>query len=174
MKCLDIMYRVLYLMLYLHSYHSIIFILCSSLLLFIFVPKVQFHRNKNKAKLGGAITKSMKMKNVSSPNPSLNKMSSNLTDVSTSSEVSSTGGYSSARVSGGVKIYDTPAMREETKKQNEKLMKENAQLMLRVSELEGLLGKAKATGGVNEEVEKKTSVTFNTEEKEEEEGDSAV
>ena len=28
---------------------SIIFILCSSLLLFIFVPKVQFHRNKNKA-----------------------------------------------------------------------------------------------------------------------------
>ena len=153
---------------YLHSYHSIIFILCTSLLLFIFVPKVQFHRNKNKAKLGGAITKSMK-----NPNPSL-KMSSNLTDVSTSSEVSSTGGYSSARVSGGVKIYDTPAMREETKKQNEKLMKENAQLMLRVSELEGLLGKAKATGGVNEEVEKKTSVTFNTEEKEEEEGDSAV
>ena len=159
MKCLDIMYRVLYLMLYLHSYHSIIFILCSSLLLFIFMPKVQFHRNKNKAKLGGAITKSMK--NVPSSNPSLNKMSSNLTDVST-------------RVSGGVKIYDTPAMREETKKQNEKLMKENAQLMLRVSELEGLLGEAKATGGVNEEAEKRTFVTFNTEEKEEEEGDSAV
>ena len=42
------------------------------------------------------------MKNESSSNRSLNKMSSNLTDVSTSS------GYTSARVS-GVKIYDTPA-----------------------------------------------------------------
>ena len=74
-------------------------------------------------------------------------------------------------------------MREETKKQNEKLVKENAQLTLRVSELEGLLQGAKVTGGVEEEEEKRTYVTFsdpdltaNAEEKEEEgeEGDSAV
>ena len=74
-------------------------------------------------------------------------------------------------------------MREETKKQNEKLVKENAQLTLRVSELEGLLQEAKVTGEVDEEEEKRTSVTFsdpdltaNAEEKEEEgeEGDSAV
>ena len=116
------------------------------------------------------------MKHVSSSNPSLNKLSSNVTDVSTSSAASTTDSDRDL----GVKIYDTPAMREEIKKKNETLVKENAQLTLRVTELEGLLDEAKVTGGVKEE-EKSTSVTFsdpdltsNAEEKEEEEEDSAV
>ena len=117
------------------------------------------------------------MKHMSSSNPSLNRVSSNVTDVSTSSVTSSS---TDSDRDLGVKIYDTPAMREEIKKKNETLVKENAQLQLRVSELEGLLDEVKATGGVNKE-EKRTSVTFsdpdtgNAEEKEEEEeGDSAV
>ena len=54
------------------------------------------------------------MKHMSSSNPSLNRVSSNVTDVSTSSVASSTDSDRDL----GVKIYDTPAMREEIKKKN--------------------------------------------------------
>ena len=56
------------------------------------------------------------------------------------STTSTTSLDSSVSDDGGVKIYDTPAMREGIRKKNETLTKENARLTIRVAELEGLLG----------------------------------
>ena len=83
------------------------------------------HRNKNKAKLGTSIKSSMANMNYR-------------TQESTTSTASMDSAISD---DGGVKIYDTPAMREEIKKKNETLTKENARLTIRVAELEELLGK---------------------------------
>lgn len=51
----------------------------------------------------------------------------------------------------GVKIYDTPAMREETKKKNETLLEENTRLVERVEQLEVLLREANGVVVTDEE-----------------------
>jgi len=86
---------------------------------------------------------------------------------------------SSVSDDGGVKIYDTPVMREGIKKKNETLTKENARLTIRVAELEELLDKKDI---LVEKDDNKPSVRFSDEvtseskEEDEEEGgeDSAV
>ena len=83
------------------------------------------HRNKNKAKLGTSIKSSM-------ANTNYRTQESTISTSSMDSSVSD---------DGGVKIYDTPAMREGIKKKNETLTKENARLTIRVAELEELLDK---------------------------------
>jgi len=120
------------------------------------------HRNKNKAKLGTSIKSSMANTNYR-------------TQESTTSTASMD---SSVSDDGGVKIYDTPAMREEIKKKNETLTKENARLTIRVAELEELLDKKDI---LVEKDDNKPSVRFSDEltsesKEDEEEGgeDSAV
>ena len=120
------------------------------------------HRNKNKAKLGTSIKSSMANMNYR-------------TQESTTSTASMDSAVSD---DGGVKIYDTPAMREEIKKKNETLTKENTRLTIRVAELEELLGKKDV---VVEKDDDKPSVRFSevtSESKEEDDeeggGDSAV
>ena len=121
------------------------------------------HRNKNKAKLGKSIQKSMANMNYR-------------TQESTTSTASMDSAVSD---DGGVKIYDTPAMREEIKKKNESLTKENARLTIRVAELEELLGKKDVV--VEKDDNGRSSVRFSevtseSKEEDEEEGgeDSAV
>jgi hypothetical protein len=138
---------------------------CSSLLLFIFVPKVQFHRKKNKAKLGTAIKKSILNSNAS-------RTSACDSNLSTASE--GTGGSFDA-VDTGIKIYDTPAMRDEMKKENKTLTKENTRLELRVAELESLLSKIEGSAGEVNDEQRRSSVTFSeAEESKEAEEESAV
>ena len=100
------------------------------------------HRNKNKAKLGTSIQKSM-------ANMNYRTQESSTSTASMDSSVSD---------DGGVKIYDTPAMREEIKKKNETLTKENARLTIRVAELEELLGKKDVV--VEKDDDRRSSVRF--------------
>ena len=134
------------------------------MLLFIFVPKVQFHLKKNKAKLGTAIKKSRQNSNAS-------KTSACDSNLSTASEGT---GCSFDALDTGIKIYDTPAMRDEMKKENQKLTKENTRLELRVAELESLLSKKEGSAGEVNGEQKRSSVTFSEVEESKEAEESAV
>eukprot|EP01082_Thalassiosira_pseudonana_P010674 g9480.t1 g9480 contig37:43602-44069(+) len=84
---------------YFYVLASIIFVLCSSLVLFIFVPKIISHRSKDKNKLKSAIRSSAVTERKGSLNSSTSNASVPISTSNTSSE-------------SGVKIVDRPALRQ--------------------------------------------------------------
>eukprot|EP00970_Alexandrium_tamarense_P007498 scaffold1379_cov209-Alexandrium_tamarense.AAC.28 len=84
---------------------SIIFVLCSSLMLFIFVPKIISHRSKDKNKLKSAIRSSAVTERKGSFNSSTSNASVLISTSNTSSE-------------SGVKIVDHPALCQAMKNDN--------------------------------------------------------
>jgi hypothetical protein len=105
---------------------SIIFVLCSSLVLFIFVPKIISHRSKDKNKLKSAIRSSAVTERKGSLDSSTSNASVPISTSNTSSE-------------SGVKIVDHPALRQAMTNDNVTLKKENERLAAHVYELESLL-----------------------------------
>jgi len=106
---------------------AIITVVCLSLLLFIFVPKIVFHRNRDKAESIISGTRQSLKKFISNTNQSSRSM-----EIRRSLRISSNAEESEEN---GLVIVDHPMMRE-------KMMAENVTLRRRVAELEKRRGAA--------------------------------
>merc|ERR1712099_61235 len=94
---------------------GIVFVVCMSLLIFIFVPKMIYHRKKDKLSRKDTISNSL-------PKMSMESTSTECTNSSLETE--------------GSLIIDHPKLRQNLQQQNKKLTETNEKLSRRVAEIE--------------------------------------
>ena len=129
---------------------AIIFVMCLSLEVFLFYPKIRFHMSKNKLSMKESIG-GMSEVNKQSSQFEMKRYSSQLTTDS-SIPVEPEAEEAGLEDFGIIKVIDTPAIREEMKTENAKLLKKVKGYERRISLLEKNLGESSPVLQVDEAV----------------------